>query len=73
LVSEKAFVYGRLDALRDILANVDDSLTFSPGGGYYFWKDPNWASCGWTSVPATSSKTKAAIFRTTSRCVSPNG
>jgi putative salt-induced outer membrane protein YdiY len=40
LISEKAFVYGRLDALRDTLANVDYSLTFSPGGGYYFWKDP---------------------------------
>ena len=39
LLSDKAYVYGRLDGLRDEIAGLDYRLTFSPGAGYYFIKN----------------------------------
>lgn len=40
LVSDHAFFYGRMEGLRDSVADIDYRLTLSPGGGYYFWRDP---------------------------------
>ena len=39
LLTEKFYVYGRLDGLRDDIAGLDYRLTFSPGAGYYFIKN----------------------------------
>jgi putative salt-induced outer membrane protein YdiY len=41
LFGERTFGYGRLDALHDAIADVEYRLTFSPGAGYYFVKNPN--------------------------------
>ncbi len=39
LLTDRFYVYGRLDALHDAIADVDYRLTFSPGVGYYFIKN----------------------------------
>lgn len=38
LISERAFLYGRVDALRDEIALIDYRVMMSPGAGYYFIK-----------------------------------
>jgi putative salt-induced outer membrane protein YdiY len=39
LLSEKAYVFGRAEWMRDSVAEIDYRISLSPGGGYYFWKD----------------------------------
>ncbi len=39
LLTGKWFAYGRVEWMRDSIADIDYRLTVSPGMGYYFWKD----------------------------------
>lgn len=38
LMSPRTFLYGRLDALHDAIADLDYRITIGPGAGYYFIK-----------------------------------
>ncbi|RME95777.1 MAG: DUF481 domain-containing protein, partial [Verrucomicrobia bacterium] len=46
LFSERFFAYGRVDFLRDILADIDYRIGLSPGAGYYFLKDDKFTLAG---------------------------
>ena len=39
LLNDRLYIYGRVDALHDEIADVKYRLTFSPGAGYYFIKN----------------------------------
>ena len=41
LFSERLFGYARIEGLHDDIADVNYRVTVSPGGGYYFIKNPN--------------------------------
>lgn len=41
LFSERFYAYGRVEGLRDIIADLDYRLTVGPGVGYYFLKQTN--------------------------------
>ncbi|MCP5519984.1 MAG: DUF481 domain-containing protein [Verrucomicrobiales bacterium] len=46
LVSERLFVYGRVDFSRDKLADVNYRIGLSPGAGYYFIKNDKFTLSG---------------------------
>jgi putative salt-induced outer membrane protein YdiY len=46
LFNERAFGYLRFDALHDAIADLEYRLTFSPGVGYYFLKNPTTSLSG---------------------------
>lgn len=62
LFSDRFFVYGRGDFLRDNLADIDYRIALSPGAGYYFLKDNKFTLSGevgpgyiWEKVGTTTS------------------
>ncbi len=46
LFSDKFYVYGRVDALHDAIADIEYRVSLSPGAGYYFLKNDRFTLSG---------------------------
>jgi len=46
LFTDRFYAYGRVEGLRDFIADVDYRLTIGPGAGYYFLKETNTTLAG---------------------------